>query len=155
MIEEMYCVNHPKTETALRCSSCGDPICVKCSHQSAVGMKCPDCARLPRSARRVGKPRHVALGTLAAFGAGAGVSYALELFRFGLVLLPLLGGWLVGEAAVRASSGLKQGPIRPLAAIGAALGVVALVVFVGLPLTGPRLLRMVLVGGMVVFRMSR
>ena len=40
------CVNHPKVETWLTCSSCGDPICPRCMVTTAVGQKCPRCARL-------------------------------------------------------------------------------------------------------------
>lgn len=43
--EPLYCVNHPKVETRLRCNKCGDPICVKCAVQTPVGYRCPDCIR--------------------------------------------------------------------------------------------------------------
>ena len=39
------CVNHPKVETRLTCSNCGDPICTRCMVTTAVGQKCPNCAR--------------------------------------------------------------------------------------------------------------
>ena len=46
-----HCANHPKVETAVSCSDCGKPICPDCMVHAAVGIKCRDCARLPRSAR--------------------------------------------------------------------------------------------------------
>ena len=39
------CYRHPRRETGLRCSDCDRPICVDCSIDSAVGQKCPECAR--------------------------------------------------------------------------------------------------------------
>src|ERR671916_609390 len=40
-----YCYRHPDTETALHCTSCGRPICVRCSTPAAVGQLCPECRR--------------------------------------------------------------------------------------------------------------
>ena len=38
------CYRHPDRPTRLSCTTCGKPICVECSHDAAVGQKCPDCA---------------------------------------------------------------------------------------------------------------
>ncbi|MCC7024078.1 MAG: hypothetical protein IT338_14740 [Thermomicrobiales bacterium] len=38
------CAEHPDTETRLRCSRCGKPICPRCAVRTPVGMRCPDCA---------------------------------------------------------------------------------------------------------------
>ena len=38
------CAEHPDTETRLRCSRCGKPICPQCGVRTPVGMRCPDCA---------------------------------------------------------------------------------------------------------------
>ena len=38
------CYRHPDRATRLSCSECGKPICVECSHDGAVGQKCPECA---------------------------------------------------------------------------------------------------------------
>jgi len=42
------CVNHPKRETGVRCSKCGDPLCTRCMVQTPVGMRCRACANLRR-----------------------------------------------------------------------------------------------------------
>src|SRR4029453_3221800 len=60
------CVNHPKVETRLTCSSCGDPICTRCMVTTAVGQKCPSCAK--QSGRAKGNPEPQLLAR--AFGAG-------------------------------------------------------------------------------------
>lgn len=43
MDERIYCVNHPKVETRLKCSKCGDPICPRCMVRTPVGYRCPAC----------------------------------------------------------------------------------------------------------------
>ncbi|RLC92274.1 MAG: hypothetical protein DRI77_13065 [Chloroflexi bacterium] len=43
MSEPLYCVNHPKVETYLRCNKCGRPICTKCAVRTPVGYRCRDC----------------------------------------------------------------------------------------------------------------
>ncbi len=46
------CYRHPNRPTRLRCSECERPICFECSHDAAVGQKCPECAR-PQGRYRV------------------------------------------------------------------------------------------------------
>lgn len=38
------CYRHADRQTGLSCTTCGKPICVECSIDSAVGQKCPDDA---------------------------------------------------------------------------------------------------------------
>jgi membrane associated rhomboid family serine protease len=38
------CYRHPRRETGVSCSNCGNPICPDCMTPTAVGMRCPDCA---------------------------------------------------------------------------------------------------------------
>ena len=44
-LETTVCYRHPDRATRLRCTECERPICVECSHDAAVGQKCPECAR--------------------------------------------------------------------------------------------------------------
>ena len=46
------CYRHPDRPTRLRCSECNKPICVECSHDSAVGQRCPECAK-PEGRNRI------------------------------------------------------------------------------------------------------
>jgi membrane associated rhomboid family serine protease len=39
------CYRHPSRETGVSCSNCGRPICPDCMTTTAVGMRCPECAR--------------------------------------------------------------------------------------------------------------
>jgi len=42
----MYCINHPKTETLLRCIQCGNPVCLKCVVRTPVGYRCKQCTNV-------------------------------------------------------------------------------------------------------------
>ena len=44
-VENLYCVNHPQTETTLRCNRCEDPICARCAVLTPTGYRCKDCIR--------------------------------------------------------------------------------------------------------------
>jgi len=43
MNDRLYCANHPKVETRLRCNKCGKPICSKCAVRTPVGYRCREC----------------------------------------------------------------------------------------------------------------
>ena len=41
----LHCVNHPETETYLRCNRCSQPICLRCAVRTEVGYRCKACVR--------------------------------------------------------------------------------------------------------------
>ncbi|MCS7011633.1 MAG: hypothetical protein N2049_07645 [Anaerolineales bacterium] len=41
----LYCANHPKVESGLRCKNCGKPICAKCAVLTPTGYSCKECLR--------------------------------------------------------------------------------------------------------------
>jgi hypothetical protein len=90
---------------------------------SAVGIKCRECAKQPRSALVTLKPERAVRAVLAALGAGTavGLAYYFLLSTAGfLYFLFFLGagiGYLVGEAVVRAS-GHYRGVETALIAVG-------------------------------------
>jgi hypothetical protein len=43
--ELVYCANHPRVETSLRCNRCGKPMCSRCAKLTPVGYRCPECIR--------------------------------------------------------------------------------------------------------------
>lgn len=122
-----HCVNHPDVETRLACSSCGVPICPRCMYQAAVGQKCPDCARVPRSARALGKPAHYARavggGMAVALGGGLAMAELLRVVGFGVIILGALLGMLVGRAVSWGASRQAQQPFPGIAAGLAVAGV--------------------------------
>jgi len=112
--QERPCANHPARLTMVTCSTCGKPLCPDCMVYSAVGIKCRECAKMPRSA-------HVTLRhsrMLRAIGAGLGVGaavgfayyYVLGVGRFFFFLFFVAAGigYLVGET-VRRASGYYRG----------------------------------------------
>ena len=78
------CYRHPNRETAVSCAECGRPICPDCMVYSPVGIKCPECARQPRSALVRMKPNRA----VGAVGAAAGVG---ALMGLGIVVLQGFG----------------------------------------------------------------
>ncbi len=77
-----YCYRHPDTETALHCTSCGRPICVRCSTPAAVGQLCPEC----RKGRRASNYQVSALDLLKGGAVGLVVSTVAA------ALISLIGG---------------------------------------------------------------
>lgn len=157
----LVCVNHPSRETMVRCSNCGDPVCLECMQESAVGMKCPDCARLPRRARGVGRPKHVVKGALAGLGTATALSAGLIFLGTGLFgfFIPIILGLLVGEVISRASSRISTGPIVAISAIVTLGGLLLGPVVVGFPfavsLSGSWILGSLVAAGAAAFRVSR
>lgn len=43
--QTLYCANHPKIETTLRCNRCDKPICSRCAQRTPTGYRCPECVR--------------------------------------------------------------------------------------------------------------
>jgi len=48
MTEPLYCANHPKVETSLRCNRCEKPICAKCAVHMDTGYRCKECVKAQR-----------------------------------------------------------------------------------------------------------
>jgi hypothetical protein len=121
------CVNHPRRETRVSCAACGRPICTDCMRETPVGMKCPECARMPLRARGLGKPRHY----LAAVGAGLGSALLLgavdAVANLGIlgIISPIIAGFLVGRAVAWGAKGNSHGAFMGIAAATAVIGLVA------------------------------
>jgi MFS family permease len=107
--EPLYCVNHPKTETRLRCNRCGNPICAKCAVRTPVGFRCKQCIKGQQavfySATSLDYVIAVVIGlvasTIAAFIVGA-----VGIF-FAFFLAPVAGG-VIAEV-VRWATGRRRG----------------------------------------------
>lgn len=146
------CVNHRDVATRVSCSSCGDPICPRCMRQSAVGQKCPRCAKLPRRARAYGKPIHyvkgVGGGLATAFGAGLLYVRAIGAMGFGTLILAGLLGFGVGRVVRWGAASQSQPPWPAVAATCAVAGMVLahVVTYQRLPLSGFLLLAYAVAG---------
>jgi len=84
----MVCYRHPGRETLVSCSNCDRPICTDCMVQTAVGIKCPECAGQPTGVARAARSAGRAVGE----GAGARVTKALIAVNVGIFLLQYATG---------------------------------------------------------------
>jgi hypothetical protein len=124
------CANHPTVETLVSCSSCEKPICPDCMVHAPVGVKCRDCARMPRSALVRLKPAKAARAIAAAAGTAVALGIALAAlsgsgFGFFGFILAFGVGVLMAEVVTR-TSGYYRG--RESGAIAAAACILAYVV---------------------------
>ena len=153
------CVNHPDRPTRVRCSSCERPICPKCMRESAVGMKCPDCARQPRRATRPGSAaRYVAAA--AAGTATAAVIGALLVFGVGVfgILIPLLAGFVVGEVVSKTARRLGGTAFQVIAGVSTAAGLaLGIILFQGTRALagGPMIVFVLIASAIAAIRVGR
>ena len=115
------CYRHPGRETAVSCASCERPICTDCMVYTPVGIKCPDCARLPRSAIVRLKPDRAALAIATAFGVGTAMGVGIVFLQSVGLFFALILGWLIGIGmgeAVLAASGRYRDPVTGWIAVG-------------------------------------
>ena len=122
------CANHPDTETYLRCSRCGKPICVKCTIQTPVGGRCRECAALQRPIMFQVSPllyiRAVALGLAVGVGGGFLLATLGGPMRFFSWILICLLGYAVGEAVSRGARGRISRGLKIAAGALTVVGVV-------------------------------
>lgn len=121
----MRCYRHPNRETRVSCATCGRPICTECMRQTAVGIKCPDDARLPRGARAgVMKTSQIVKTLLAGAGVatlGIPVAYVLlNLAGILTFLLAIAAGYGAGTLVFRAG-GRNGGPLAVGVSVAATL----------------------------------
>jgi hypothetical protein len=125
---ERECANHPGRMTMVSCSACGKPLCPDCMVFSAVGIKCSECARMPRSSRVTLKHGRLLRAVGAGLGAGTAIGFAYYYilgtigFFFFFFFVAAGIGYVVGEAVVRASGhyrGLQTAVIAALSTVWA------------------------------------
>jgi hypothetical protein len=88
---------------------------------SAVGIKCPECAKLPRSALVTLKPNRAARAIAAAFFGGLAMALGIVLLQDVGLFFALLLGYLIGIAMgelVLWASGRYRAPATGWIAIG-------------------------------------
>lgn len=123
----MYCVNHPKTETLIRCSKCLVPICTKCAVRTPVGLRCAKCARVGRSPLYALEPQHYAIGAVVGLAVSLVVGTVMpQAGLFFTLFLAVPAGGLIAEAVVRSIHGKRGRPVQIITAVcipmGACLG---------------------------------
>lgn len=118
----LYCVNHPKVETTLRCNRCERPICSRCAILTPVGYRCKECVRGQQAVFETAKSRDfIVAGLIAALGVGAASAVLNILGYWGLLVAPVAGGAIA--EVVRWAVRRRRSRSLPLAAgIGGVLG---------------------------------
>ncbi len=89
MSEPMTCYRHPGRETYVSCSNCLRPICTDCMVQTAVGIKCPECAGVPTGVKKA--------TTTARRAAGVGTGALVTKTLIGINVLVFLGQLAQGD----------------------------------------------------------
>jgi predicted RNA-binding Zn-ribbon protein involved in translation (DUF1610 family) len=118
---EAVCYRHPGRETRVSCSSCGRPICPDCMVDTPVGFKCPECARLPRSAVVRLRPDRAFRAIAAAFAGGLAMGFGIVVLQGVGLFFALILGWLIGIGMgelVLWASGRYRGRETALIALG-------------------------------------
>ena len=120
--ETLYCINHPNTETLLRCNKCNEPICVKCAVQTPTGYRCKSCVRGQQKIFNTAQGLDYLLAPLiAAFLSFIGSNLTSLLGFFTLLVAPFVG--MLIERAVRlVIKNRRSNPLFIATAAGAALG---------------------------------
>jgi hypothetical protein len=103
MAEAIFCVNHPQTETYLRCNKCGKPVCLKCVERTPVGYRCRDCLGIQRQGYYTATPVD--------YVAAAGIGVILSAVG-GLVMGFIGGFWLLAIFAGPIGGGIVAEGIR-------------------------------------------
>ena len=137
--EVLYCVNHPDTETTLRCNRCGRPVCVRCVELTEVGYRCKDCIREQQGIYFNAVNTDYIVVALVSFAMAAVaapiIGYVLRFFGiFGWILAFFLGPTVGGAAVtvIRRSIGRRRGRYLGVVAVVAIILGTLLGILVGL-----------------------
>src|SRR5918999_1550657 len=93
------CYRHPDRQTGVSCSSCGRPICPDCMTATAVGMRCPECARQRTRVRSAAATEEPVL------------TYVLIGINVVVALGALLGGASATTGGIGGSTLLQEGSV--------------------------------------------
>ncbi|MGH2705181.1 MAG: hypothetical protein ACRDJ4_08820 [Actinomycetota bacterium] len=99
-------------------------------------MKCPSCARLPRSAVSTGRPRQYAAAVGGGLATAALIGAAVTFLRLGIggLLLMILAGLGIGEVVSRAGGRHGHGGFQVIAVLVTLVGLPLGAILAGLPL---------------------
>lgn len=97
----LYCYNHPKRETYLRCNNCNRPICVSCAVLTPTGYRCKECVRSQQKKFDTTRWWDYPLTVLVALVLSVVFSFllnAISFVRFFLLILAPVAGMVIAEA---------------------------------------------------------
>jgi hypothetical protein len=145
--ETLVCVNHPDTETTLRCNRCGRPVCVRCVELTEVGYRCKDCIREQQNTFFTAVSTDYVIVAVVSFLLAAVAAPLIEVLLgifglfLGIILAVVLGPAVGGTAAtiIRRSVGRRRGRYMGIVAVVAIILGMLVGVLVGAMVFGLRI----------------
>jgi len=121
---KLYCVNHPQTETLLRCNKCGRPMCLRCVQRTPVGYRCKECLGEQRAGYYTATPFDYVIASVIGVVLGGVSAFAMLLLNFGFfsIIIAIFAGPFAGgiiSEAIRRLCGKRRGRYLGLAACAA------------------------------------
>ena len=137
--EPLYCYNHPTVETSLRCNRCERPICTRCAVLTPTGYRCKECVRGQQKIFETAQVIDYPLAFVIALALGYIGSLVASVLGFFTIFIAPIAGMIIAEAVRLVTRKRRSKRLFQIAAAGAALGALPLVLRV--------LLRLLLVSG--------
>jgi hypothetical protein len=120
--EPVYCANHPKTPTLLRCNRCNKPICSKCAIQTPTGYRCRECVRGQQKTFETAQWYDTPLAFTIAFVISFLGSLIAGAMSFFVIFIAPIVGTLIAEAARTATQRRRSQRLFLIVGIGTLLG---------------------------------
>lgn len=130
---QTFCVNHPQTETYLRCNKCSKPVCLKCVQRTPVGYRCNECLGMQRAGYYNATTLDYILTVIIALvlgGISAIVMSLVNLGFFSIIIAIFVGpvaGGIISEAIRRAVSKRRGRYLALTAVIALILGAIVVI----------------------------
>ncbi len=128
---KIFCVNHPQTETLLRCNKCGKPVCLKCVQRTPVGYRCNECLGVQRAGYYTATPIDYVIAAIVGVILGALSAFLMLFVNLGLfsIIIAIFAGPFAGgiiSEAIRRLTGKRRGRnLALIACIAIAIGALA------------------------------
>jgi hypothetical protein len=130
-----FCINHPQTETLLRCNKCGRPVCIKCVQRTPVGYRCNECLGVQRAGYYTATTLDYIVAAVVALILGAAAGFGISLISFWLIAIfvgPVAGG-VISEAIRRVISKRRGRYLALVACAALVVGALSVLFFPALP----------------------
>lgn len=130
-----FCVNHPETETYLRCNKCGKPVCMKCVQRTPVGYRCNECLGVQRAGYYTATVLDYGIAAVIALVLGAVGGIGISLIPFWILAIfagPIAGG-IISEAIRRVISKRRGRYLALVSCIALVVGALAVLFAPALP----------------------
>lgn len=134
----LYCVNHPTVETQLRCNNCEKPICPKCAVLTPTGYRCRDCVRGQQKVFNTAQWWDYPIAFSLAATLSLGGSFLAGVLGFFVIFLAPLAGMGIAEVVRFAVRRRRSPQLFLIAAAGAALGALPLLLMTIIGALGSR-----------------